>query len=441
MILIIDDDRTILQSLKMLLGRAGYSTECAADADSALEAARRVEPELILMDMNFSRGTSGREGLELMRKVRIFRPQTPIMLMTAWGSIDLAVEGMKAGAFDFVTKPWDNRRLLERVATAIGLSASVDAEPERRAAFDRAGIVGAHPSLQRALAVVEKVAPTTAPVLIMGESGTGKELIAEAIHRNSRRASGPFVKVNLGGVPQSLFESEMFGHKKGAFTGAIADRVGRFEAADGGTIFLDEIGELDAASQVKMLRVLQEQAFEPLGTSRTRKVDVRVVCATNADLPAMVAAHAFREDLFYRINLVTIKVPPLRERGADIGLLARHFCSEMCRKNPSLGSVSISDSAIGFLQRLPFHGNIRELKNMVERAVLLSASAVLEAEDFQTSAPFDPAASGAATLEQMERARIAAALADSQGNVSQAAAALGLTRQALYRRMAKYGLG
>ena len=437
MILIIDDDSTLLASLRLLLRRAGYEVIAASGPDEAMQEVRRARPDLVMMDMNFTRGTSGAEGLELLQKVRIFHPDVPVILMTAWGSIDLAVAGMRAGAFDFITKPWDNRRLLERVATAIGLASAEKAPSASR--FDRGGIVGSDPSIDRVLHMVERVAPTDAPVLITGESGGGKELVAEAIHRNSHRAAWPFVKVNLGGVSQSLFESEMFGHRKGAFTGAVADRIGRFEAADGGTIFLDEIGELDAASQVKMLRVLQEQAFEPLGTSKTRHVDVRVVCATNADLPAMVAARTFREDLFYRINLVTLAVPPLRERGADIGLLARHFCSALCMSNRSLGDISITDDAVAYLRTLPFPGNIRELKNLVERVALLAGRETLDAEAFKAFAM--PAATPVTgTLDNMERARIGAALAEAGGNVSRAAAALGITRQALYRRMAKYGM-
>ncbi len=439
MILVIDDDPTIRASLRMLLGRAGHEVLTAATPDEALQAVRAHAPQLIMLDMNFSRGTSGAEGLELLQKVRIFCPSVPVILMTAWGSIELAVEGMRLGAFDFITKPWDNRRLLDRVATAISMA--TDAAPAQNKTFDRAGIVGNDPALRRVLDIVERVAPTNAPVLITGESGTGKELIAEAIHRNSSRVSGPFVKVNLGGISQSLFESEMFGHRKGAFTGAVADRIGRFEAADGGTIFLDEIGELDTASQVKMLRVLQEQAFEPLGSSRTKHVDVRIISATNADLPAMVADRTFREDLFYRINLVTVEVPPLRMRRSDIGLLARHFCESLTAASPALKGTAISTDAIDYLSTLPFHGNIRELKNMVERTVLLAGNSTVTADDFRRFAQGGAAPRPAGdTLADIERARITAALDKARGNISQAAAALGLTRQALYRRMEKYGI-
>ena len=286
------------------------------------------------------------------------RPEVPCILMTAWGSIDLAVQGMRAGAFDFITKPWDNGVLLDRIETAIKINnASPATQP-----IQSSPIVGT--SLSGILATVARVAPTNAPVLITGESGTGKELIAEAIHRQSQRANGPFVKVNLGGISTSLFESEMFGHKKGSFTDAKADRIGRFELAKGGTIFLDEIGELSLASQVKLLRVLQDQTYEVLGDSQTRRTDVRVVCATNADLRTMVEEKTFREDLFYRINIINLHLPPLRDRREDIPLLVNHFLRLACEAN-GLPLVTVSTEAIGYLQTLPFPGNIRELKNLV----------------------------------------------------------------------------
>jgi len=290
------------------------------------------------------------------------------------------------------------------------------------------------------LAIAARVAPTGAPVLITGESGTGKELLAEALHRNSPRASKPFIKVNLGGMPGSLFESEMFGHTRGAFTGAVAERIGRFEAADGGTIFLDEIGELDSASQVKMLRVLQEQCFEPLGSSRTKRVDVRVVCATNADLPAMVAAKTFREDLFYRINLVTLHMPSLRERRSDLPALARHFAAEFSRKNPALPTAEFEQSALEYLATLKYPGNIREFKNLIERAILMSGHTLLTNDDFRLSNAAGGTAAPSDTLEGIERRRVADAIADAGGNISRAAAALGISRAALYRKIEKYGI-
>lgn len=307
MILIADDDRNILMSLKLLLERAGYEVAYASDPAGVMETVRHGGVDLAIIDMNYSRTTSGVEGLSLLRRLRLHLPDLPVILITGWGSIELAVEGMRAGAYDFITKPWNNRVLLQRVATALSLRPAAgvtDSGSGRPPGFDRCGIVGENPRLLEILSTVERVAPTDAPVLILGENGTGKELIARAIHANSRRCHNPFVMVNLGGIPRSLFESEMFGHVKGAFTGAVAARKGRFELADRGTVFLDEIGDLDQASQVKLLRVLQQHTFEPVGESRSRKVDIRVVCATNADIPGMVRERTFREDLYYRIIAV-----------------------------------------------------------------------------------------------------------------------------------------
>ena len=440
MILIVDDDRAVRSSIGLVLRRAGYDTEGAASPDEALEIMRSPEaPQLIIMDMNFSRTTTGEEGLHLLRQSRILLPDVPVILLTAWGSIQLAVEGMKAGAFDFMTKPWNNRVLLQQVATALSLG-TVDREPQSTAgSFDRNGIIGGSGSLKAVLDMAERVAPTDAPVLILGENGTGKELIAQAIHRNSRRASSPMVTVNIGGVPGPLFESEMFGYVKGAFTGAVTDRPGRFEEADRGTIFLDEIGDLDPTSQVKLLRVLQQHTFERLGENRTRKVDLRVVCATNADLPALVAAGKWREDLYYRINLVTLRLPPLRERREDIAPLARHFLREVSIRD-GRSVPEISHDALRLLEQLPYPGNIRELRNMVESAYILGGGTRIEASAFAgvTVRPDTPAGGG--TLADMERQAIVETLTRYGGNLSKAALALGITRQALYRRMEKFGI-
>lgn len=442
MILVIDDDKSVCLSLKLLLKRMDYEVEAAHNQAEAMEIVRRTEPSLILMDMNFSLSTSGDEGLILLRQVKLFRPDVPVILMTAWGSIPLAVEGIRAGAFDFITKPWDNHLLLQRIATAIDLSAKKPATDDDSAVFDRTRIIGNSPELNRVLDTIKRVANTDASVLITGENGTGKELIAEALHANSRRRGKPFVKVNLGGISQTLFESEMFGHKKGAFTGATSDRVGRFELAHTGTIFLDEIGDLDMGCQVKMLRVLQEHTFEPLGDSHPVKVDVRVVCATNADLSKMVADKTFREDLFYRINLITVELPPLRERRGDIPLLVRHFASAVARDN-NLEQPVITSDAMAYLSRLPYPGNIRELKNLVERTLLVGSDGLFEARHFE--AQTQPTDSNAVpktglTLEETERQSIINALERSRGNMTQAALLLGISRQSLYRRMEKYGV-
>ncbi|MBQ2367463.1 MAG: sigma-54-dependent Fis family transcriptional regulator [Bacteroidaceae bacterium] len=451
MILIIDDDSAIRSSLSFMLRRARYEVETAASPKEAMELVRSADIDLILMDMNFTLTTSGEEGIYLLKQVKIFRPDVPVILMTAWGSIDLAVKGMQAGAFDFVTKPWNNAALMQRIETALELTGkkrkAQEEEERNREVFDRSFIIGKSKELTEILETVKRIAPTNASVLITGESGTGKELIAEAVHRNSGRRDEPFVKVNLGGISQSLFESEMFGHKKGAFTDATADRIGRFETAHRGTIFLDEIGELDISCQVKLLRVLQEQTFEMLGDSRPRKVDVRVVSATNVDLAQMVREHTFREDLYWRINLINIHLPALRERREDIPLLATHFATQMARQN-NLGDVEFSADAMQLLTRLHYPGNIRELKNLVERTMLISGKSILTAEDFEaqhknnanmtkSDKEFNTAGM---TLEEIEVHTIRQALEKYDGNLTLAATSLGISRPALYRRMEKHGI-
>ncbi|MGN1173687.1 MAG: sigma-54-dependent transcriptional regulator [Muribaculaceae bacterium] len=424
MILIVDDDAGIRSSLKFLLTHSGnYNVLTASNGEEAIEIVRNNSLRLVISDMNFSSDTSGRDGLELLQKVKILSPQTPVFLITAWSSIPLAVTGIKLGATDFIAKPWDNRQLLDKINSIMTTAAN----PQD---FDRCGIIGNNSQLENIISTLKKIAPTDAPVLITGENGTGKEMIARAIHENSRRHGKPFVKVNLGGISRSLFESEMFGHKKGSFTGAVADRTGRFEMADGGTIFLDEIGELDVECQVKLLRVLQEKTFEPLGDSRSRNVDVRIICATNAPLEDMIKAGSFREDLYYRINLITIHLPALRERIDDIPILIRHFADTAGHSN-----VIFSQSAIDRLSNYPFPGNIRQLKNIVERTLLMCDGNFVTDSDIAL-----PETEHTATLDEAEKFRIEEIIKSTGGNVSRAAAILGLTRQALYRRMDKYGI-
>lgn len=449
MILICDDDTTVRTSLTLVLKRAGYEVATAANQQEAIDFVRHTCPQLILMDMNYSNTTTGEEGLELLAKVRVFCPAVPVILITAWGSINLAVQGIRAGAFDFITKPWNNLALLKTIETAIQLRDSEEKSPdpkngkaERTGRFDK--IIGRSPLLQQVLNTISRISQTNAPVLITGESGTGKELIAEAIHENSNRQGKPFVKVNLGGISQSLFESEMFGHKQGAFTDARHDRIGRFESADKGTIFLDEIGELDLVCQVKLLRVLQDQTFEPLGESKPRQVDTRIICATNKNLPEMVAQGTFREDLFYRINLITIQMPALRERPEDIPLLVEYFARTQAEQN-NLPEAEISQEAFGYLKKLPFHGNIRELKNLVERTILISGKDVITDIDFKQQYIEVPASQPAGgntilSLEMVERNMIQKAVELYGCNHSRIAAALGLSRQTLYRRLEKYDI-
>ena len=447
MILIIDDDSAVRSSLSFMLKRAGYEAQVVPGPREAIEVVRTVAPDLILMDMNFTLSTTGEEGLTLLKQVKVFRPDTPVILMTAWGSIQLAVQGMQAGAFDFIPKPWNNAALLQRIETALELStAPKETTQEQNDAFNRNHIIGRSQGLTDVLNTIARIAKTNASVLITGESGTGKELIAEAIHINSQRAKHPFVKVNLGGISQSLFESEMFGHKKGAFTDASADRTGRFEMADKGTIFLDEIGDLDLSCQVKLLRVLQDQTFEVLGDSRPRKTDIRVVSATNADLRKMVNERTFREDLFYRINLITVKLPALRERREDIPLLVRHFADRQAETN-GLPRTEFSADAMQFLSRLPYPGNIRELKNLVQRTILVSGKPTLDASDFdaQYIRHNDQKAAESTsfigmTLDEIERQTILQALERHKGNLSQVAMALGISRAALYRRLEKHNI-
>lgn len=454
MILVIDDDIGIRTSLSMMLRRAHYEVQAVASPKEAMAVVREQEPQLIMLDMNFSLSTSGDEGLTLLKQIKLFRPTVPVILMTAWGSINLAVKGMRAGAFDFITKPWNNVALMERVELALSFPSakSIGTISPSSPITPSNNIVGSSPALTQVLDTIQRVAPTNAPVLILGESGTGKELIAEAIHRQSRRASESFVKVNLGGVSQSLFESEMFGYRKGAFTGAVADRAGRFELADKGTIFLDEIGDLDLASQVKLLRVLQDQTFEPLGDSHTRQVNVRVVCATNADLPKLIEEGRFREDLYYRINLITVHLPPLRERKDDIPALAAYFINKQCEAN-ALPPVTLSDDAVKRLKSFSYPGNIRQLKNIVERAVLMSGKSVITAEDIELPAEHSTlhtpnstlntehsTLNTISTLEEQERTAIENAMKEYDGNLSKVAEALGLSRGALYRRLEKYNL-
>lgn len=442
MILVVDDDKSIRLSLNLLLKRSGYDVVTAEDAESAILAIREQTPELIIMDMNFSLDISGNDGLELLQRCKILIPEVPVILITAWGSIPLAVEGIKKGAFDFITKPWDNRLLLDRIETAIKIADRSSQESD--IGFDRSEIIGKSRVLTDLLEQAARVAPTNAPVLILGENGTGKELIAKAIHSSSKRSSGPFVMVNLGGISQSLFESEMFGHAKGAFTGAVSNRKGRFELADNGTIFLDEIGDLDLTCQVKMLRVLQQHTFEPLGDSHPRHVDIRVISATNADLSSMVAERTFREDLFYRLNLITLKLPPLRERRDDIPLLVNHFARLTAKEN-GIDVPEISSDAISFLSQLPYPGNIRELKNIVERTILININnKQLDGSHFRMFHVESPAGTqkpitlNGNTLDDIEKNAILSAIDKYGGNLSKVALSLGITRQSLYRRIEKY---
>ncbi|MBC8403417.1 MAG: sigma-54-dependent Fis family transcriptional regulator [Candidatus Marinimicrobia bacterium] len=453
-ILIIDDDPAVRASLELLLKHAAHQPLLAPDRVTALEIMRGNSPELVLLDMNFSRETSGEEGLKLLGELHQFRSGMPIILITAWGSIDLAVQGMKAGAVDFINKPWRNDHLLRSIKTALKLSQEGQelhtrsrSRKELDRKYDFKKLIGEDRQLLTVLETVGRVSGIDASVLILGESGTGKELIAEAIHQNSPRCNQPFVKVNLGGISTTLFESEMFGHKKGAFTDARYDRVGRFQKANRGSIFLDEIGDLDRTSQVKLLRVLQDRSFEVLGSSQAQQVDVRLICATNRDLNRMVAEGDFREDLFYRINLISIKLPALQEHPGDIPILVRHFINNL-KKIYGRSELQVDPKVLDWLKNLTWSGNIRELKNLVERTVLVTGKDFLKRTDFADQLEISPKSKsgltlpqvGEMTLEEVEISMIKKALEFHAKNIKQVAQSLGLSRAALYRRLEKYGL-
>ena len=475
MLLIIDDDIAVCTSLSLLARKEGFDVAVAHNPDDAFRILKRHDVALVLLDMNFSNETSGRDGLQMLQELKTLKPTLPVILITGWATIDLAVQGMKLGAADFINKPWQNAHLIQSVRTALALAHSEAKGKEQRAEempdsspiaprplptalsrraldkqFDFGQIIGESPQLVQILQTIGRIAHTDASVLILGESGTGKELVAEAIHQNSQRAKRPFVKVNLGGVSTSLFESEMFGHVRGAFTDARFDRTGRFEMANRGTIFLDEIGELDASSQVKLLRVLQDRTYEVLGSSKTKSVDVRVICATNRNLEEMVAKGTFREDLLYRINLIIIHLPALRERPNDIPLLVEFFVDNL-RQIYQRPHLQVTREALQWLKNLNLPGNIRQLKNLVERTVLISHRDVLTIEDFQqnyqgtknstlSTPPSTLPDVGSMTLEEMEIQMIRRAMEFHRGKVARVAKSLGITRSALYRRLEKFNI-
>ena len=449
-ILVVDDDGAVQVSLALLLKQSGFDAHCCDGPAAALALLASQPFDLVLQDMNFSLQTSGAEGLALLGQIRQRHPTLPVLLMTAWGSIALAVAGIKAGAANFFTKPWDNAQLMDLIAATLELKGPDAEGPGRKALdaqFDFDGIIGEHPKLLRVLATIGQVARTRAPVLILGESGTGKELVADAIHRNSPRADKAIVKINMGAIQPTLFESEMFGHVRGAFTDARSDRKGHVACADGGTLFLDEIGELNRGDQVKLLRVLQDQRYQPVGASRSEQADIRVVSATNRELAELVASGDFREDLFYRLNLITIRLPPLRERRSDIALLARHIAATVA-ESYGLGEVTLTNGALDWLTGQNWPGNIPQLRQTMERTLLLSGTVQLGQADFAAAGRLDDGAGPSSqrlgvdgmTLEQVERRMIEQALDQHGGNITRVAKALGLSRTALYRRLERHGL-
>jgi DNA-binding NtrC family response regulator len=447
-ILIADDQREVREALRLMLKAEGFETETAGSPAEILQAVTTRDFDAVLMDLNYTRDTtSGREGLDLLARLRSLDDALPVVVMTAWASVDVAVEAMRRGARDFVEKPWDNARLLAILRTQIDLHRALrrgkrlEAENEILRAEPEPILIARSPEMLPVLDLIERVGPSEANVLITGENGTGKGVVARALHAASARASVPMVTVNTGGLSEALFESELFGHVRGAFTDAKTDRVGRFELADGGTLFLDEIANISLNQQAKLLRVLETGEFERLGSSKTRTADVRIVSATNADLREEVAAGRFRQDLLFRLNTVEIPIPPLRERRDDILALTQRFLEAHAQRYRK-AFRGCEEAAVAALLSHPWPGNVRELDHAVERGVLMGRGDWVRAADLGLQ-PAAPAATPPRLedlpLEDVERMLIQKALA-RYGNVSQAAQALGLSRSALYRRLEKHGL-
>jgi len=422
-----------------------------SDPAAAIAAAKKSEFSVALIDLNYTRDTtSGSEGLELLKALKRAAPDLPVVVMTAWGSVHLAVEAMRLGAGDFIEKPWDNTRLVSVLRNQIALGAANRREQRLRAEnrllrdSEPETFIAEARTMQPLLALIDRVAPTDANVLVLGENGTGKGVVARLIHGRSRRADRTLVKVNMGGIADSVFEAEMFGHVRGAFTDAKSDRIGRFELADGGTLFLDEIANIPVAQQAKLLRIVEDGEFERVGSSRTLKIDVRLIAATNADLAAEVAGGRFRKDLLFRLNTVEIRVPPLRERKEDIAPLARAFLARSAERYQRDG-MHLSDSALAALERYAWPGNVRELSHVMERAVLTATGDQIVQLDFSLS-PIPVAASandaGAPrrTLDEAEQDMIRSALERCGGNIQKTADMLGLSRPALYRRLERFGI-
>jgi DNA-binding NtrC family response regulator len=446
-ILIADDQADVREALRLLLKGEGYSTESAAAPAEVLQAVQSREFDVLLIDLNYARDTtSGEEGLDLLSRLQEIDSAMPVVVMTAWASIELAVEAMRRGARDFVQKPWDNPRLLATIATQVHLSRALHQaqrlEAENRLLRGDSGpaLIAESAAMKPVVQLISRIGPSDANVLITGEHGTGKEVVARALYGVSPRAHRAFVAVNTGALPQGTFESELFGHVKGAFTDARGDRIGRFEMADAGTIFLDEIANVPLPQQAKLLRVLQSGEVERVGSSRTQRVDVRVISATNADLQVEANAGRFREDLLFRLNTVEIHLPPLRQRREDIPVLAALFLRQYANRYRK-AVTGFHSAAISSLLQHSWPGNVRELDHAIERAVLLATGELVQASDLLLRPGRDAGARlEDLSLEEMEAHLIRKALARHGGNISQAAEALGLSRSALYRRLDKYGL-
>jgi DNA-binding NtrC family response regulator len=446
-VLVADDQADIREALRLLLKAEGYATEVVSNPNAALEAVQTNEFDIMLMDLNYQRDTtSGKEGMDLLARIQAADGKLPVVVMTAWGSVELAVEAMRSGARDFIQKPWDNPRLLSIIRTQIDLHRTLkraerlEAENSLLRAQNRPIFIAESKAMQPLLTLISRIGPSDANVLITGEHGTGKEVVAQTLHALSVRSGRPMITVNTGGLPEGTFESEVFGHVKGAFTDARTDRVGRFELADRGTLFLDEIANVPVKQQAKLLRVLETGEMERVGSSKTNKVDVRVISATNADLKQESSEGRFRSDLLFRLNTVELHIPPLRERREDIPLLASHFLKVYAQRYRK-PVKSFEPAAMEKMLEHPWPGNVRELDHAVERSVLMTTAEQIHPSDLgleterATSAKIEDM-----SLEEVESLLIKKALTRHCGNISHAAEALGLSRSALYRRMQKYGL-
>jgi DNA-binding NtrC family response regulator len=442
-ILIADDQADVLEALRLLLKSEGYQTETVDSPAACLRALEQRDFDVVLIDLNYARDTtSGQEGLDLLTRIHSADESLPVVVMTAWGSVKLAVEAMRRGARDFVEKPWDNERLLSILRTQNELARALRraSRAEAQTLLDQQGmpLIAESHAMQPVLQIISRVGPSDANVLITGENGTGKGVVAQALHAVSARASRPMVTINAGGVSEGVFESELFGHVKGAFTDARQDRVGRFELADGSTLFLDEIANVPLSQQQKLLRVLETGEFERLGSSRTRKADVRLVSATNADLNEEVNAGRFRQDLLFRLNTIEIRLPPLRERREDVPRLARHFLAQHAQRYRK-AITGFDPAAMQALSEHPWPGNVRELDHAIERAILMAQGNVIHVADLALRPASGDVVSRLEemSLEDVEALMIRKAMS-RYGNVSHAAKALGLSRSALYRRLERY---
>jgi DNA-binding NtrC family response regulator len=445
-ILIADDQPDVLEALRLLLKPEGFLTEQANSPSAALDLLETKDFDGAIIDLNYARDTtSGAEGLELLSAIQARDSLLPVIVMTAWGSVDIAVEAMRRGARDFIQKPWENTRVLAIVRTQLELGAALrtarklEAEDRVLRTVDRPVFIAESPAMKQVLRIIGDVGPSDANILITGEPGTGKEVVAQTIHAVSQRSGRRLVAVNAGGLSEGVFESELFGHVRGAFTDAKADRIGRFELADGGTLFLDEIANISATQQARLLRVLQTGELERVGSSRTIKVDVRVLSATNAELPAEVSGGRFRADLLYRLNAIEIHLPPLRERREDIAPLASYFLANYAMKYRKQVR-EFDTAAMHAMLEHDWPGNVRELQHAIERAVLMARSERIQAADFGLRGARTPQRLEELSLEQVEALLIRKAMSKYEGNVSRTANALGLSRSALYRRLDRYGI-